>query len=258
MQRLPKRKCPCGAAPLTRADVEAWLDGYLPYALQTGDIAGAVVVVVKDGEVLLQKGYGYSDVAARKPVDPELTLFRPGSISKLFTWTAVMQQVEQGKLDLDKDINEYLDFKIPPRDGQPITLRNIMTHTAGFEEQVKGLMGAEGAANSGARRATQGLGADANLRSGRHACVFELCDGAGWLHRRASVRRRLRRIPRTAHLHAAGHEARNLPSTAAGRIASRSCPRAMRVASGDPKPFEIVGVAPAGACPHPARTWRNS
>lgn len=135
---------PPDAAPLTRENVEAWLDGYLPYALHTGDVAGAVVVVVKDGQVLLQKGYGYSDVAARKPVDPELTLFRPGSVSKLFTWTAVMQQVEQGKLDLDTDVNNYLDFKIPPRDGQPITLRNIMTHTAGFEEQIKGLMGEEG------------------------------------------------------------------------------------------------------------------
>lgn len=131
-------------AALTREDVEAWLDGYLPYALQSGGIAGAVVVVVKDGQVLLQKGYGYADVAARQPVDPERTLFRPGSVSKLFTWTAVMQQVEQGKLDLDTDVNEYLDFEIPPRDGQPITLRHIMTHTAGFEEQVKGLIGQEG------------------------------------------------------------------------------------------------------------------
>ncbi|MGH8178480.1 MAG: serine hydrolase domain-containing protein [Steroidobacter sp.] len=132
------------AAPLTRADLEAWLDGFLPYALRTADIAGAVVVVVKDGEVLLQRGYGYSDVAARKPVDPQLTLFRPGSVSKLFTWTAVMQLVEQGKLDLDADVNTYLDFEIPARDGQPVTLRNIMTHTPGFEEQVKGLMGVEG------------------------------------------------------------------------------------------------------------------
>jgi CubicO group peptidase (beta-lactamase class C family) len=131
-------------AVLTRTDAEAWLDGFLPYALETGDIAGAVVVIVKDGKILLQKGYGHADVAARKPVDPEVTLFRPGSVSKLFTWTAVMQLVEQGKLDLDTDVNKYLDFEIPARDGQPITLRNIMTHTAGFEEQIKGLMGVDG------------------------------------------------------------------------------------------------------------------
>ena len=135
---------PANASPqLTRADVEAWLDGFMPMSLKTSDIAGAVVVVVNDGAILVQKGYGYSDVEKRTPVDPERTLFRPGSVSKLFTWTAVMQLVEQGKLDLDADINKYLDFKIPARDGKPITLRNIMTHTSGFEEQAKGLIARE-------------------------------------------------------------------------------------------------------------------
>jgi CubicO group peptidase (beta-lactamase class C family) len=129
-----------GPANLTRADLEAWLDGYMPYALQSGDIAGAVVVVVKDGEVLLQKGYGYADLATGTPVDPERHLFRPGSISKLFTWTAVMQLVGQGKLDLDADLNQYIDFEIPPKDGAPATLRQVMTHTAGFEEQIRGLI----------------------------------------------------------------------------------------------------------------------
>src|SRR5881275_3649209 len=130
---------PSGAHALTKEDVEAWLDGFTPYALQRGDVAGAVVVVVKAGQVLLAKGYGYADVAARKPVDPERTLFRAGSVSKLFTWTAVMQLVEQGKLDLDADINGYLDFKIPPRNGKPITLHNLMTHGAGFDK-VGGLL----------------------------------------------------------------------------------------------------------------------
>ena len=124
---------------LTADDVNAWLDGYLPFALAKGDIAGAVVAVVKDGQIVTERGYGYSDVEKKAPVDPKLTLFRPGSVSKLFTWTAVMQQVEQGKIDLDADVNKYLDadFQIAPRDGKPITMRNIMTHTAGFEEQVK-------------------------------------------------------------------------------------------------------------------------
>lgn len=125
---------------LTRQDADAWLDGFMPYALGRGDIAGAVVVIVKDGKVLTQRGFGYADVATRKPVDPEKTLFRPGSVSKLYTWTAVMQQVEAGKLDLDADINRYLDFTIPPFDGKPVTLRNIMTHTAGFEEAGRDLI----------------------------------------------------------------------------------------------------------------------
>ena len=79
-------------------------------------------LVVKDGKVLFSRGYGYSDVEKKTPVSPDSTLFRPGSISKLFTWTAVMQLVEQNKLDLDRDINTYLDFKIPATFPQPITL----------------------------------------------------------------------------------------------------------------------------------------
>ncbi len=110
---------------------------------KSGDIPGAVVVVVKDGQVLTERGYGYADVAKRTPVDPALTLFRPGSVSKLLTWTAVMQQVEQGKIDLDADINQYLDFKVPGLDGKPITMRNLMQHTAGFEEQAKGIIAEE-------------------------------------------------------------------------------------------------------------------
>ena len=125
---------------LTAGDVDAWLDGYLPFALAQADIAGAVVVVVKDGQVLTQRSYGYADVAARRPVDPATTLFRPGSISKLFTWTAVMQLVEQGKIDLDVDVNRYLDFSIPPYGGKSITMRNIMTHTPGFEASLKHLI----------------------------------------------------------------------------------------------------------------------
>ncbi|AOG01378.1 beta-lactamase family protein [Blastomonas sp. RAC04] len=131
------------ANPLNSADVEAWLDGFLPYALEKGKIPGAVVVVVNGDGVVLQKGYGYSDVAKRTPVSPETTLFRPGSVSKLFTWTAVMQQVEAGKLDLDKDVNSYIDFEIPPFEGKPITLRHIMTHTAGFEESVRHLISSD-------------------------------------------------------------------------------------------------------------------
>src|SRR6188768_4543267 len=129
-----------GAVPLTKADVDVWLDGYLPYALRTADIPGVVVTVVKDGQLLTARGFGYADSEKRTPVDPERTLFRPGSVSKLVTWTAVMQMVEQGKLDLDKDINAYLDFKIPDYDGKPITLRQMMTHTAGFEEAVKDII----------------------------------------------------------------------------------------------------------------------
>ena len=124
---------------MTAVDVETFLDGLVPLQLKHADIAGATISVVKDGKLLFTKGYGYADVQKKRPVSPHETLFRPGSISKLFTWTAIMQLFEQGKLDLDRDVNEYLDFKIPDAFGKPITLKNIMTHTPGFEEQIKDL-----------------------------------------------------------------------------------------------------------------------
>ena len=125
---------------LTASDVEAFLDGVVPLQLAREDIAGATVAIVKDGKVLFEKGYGYADVKEKKPVVADTTMFRPGSVSKLFTWTAVMQLVEQGKLDLDRDVNDYIDYKIPDAFGKPITLRNILTHTPGFEEQIKDLI----------------------------------------------------------------------------------------------------------------------
>ncbi len=125
---------------LTADDLAAYFDGILPQQLKRENIAGAVVIVVKDGKVLFQKGYGYSDVEKKAPMLPDRTLVRPGSVSKLFTWTAVMQMVEQGKIDLDRDVNDYLDFKIPSTYPKPITMRNLMTHTAGFEEAVKDLI----------------------------------------------------------------------------------------------------------------------
>ena len=131
---------PVGAPELTADDATAYFDGFLPYALRQGDVAGAVITVVKDGRVLLEKGYGVADMATQAPVDPKTTLFRPGSTSKLFTWTAVMQLVEQGKLDLDKNVDTYLDFKLPGTWPAPITLRHLMTHTAGFEETIKHLI----------------------------------------------------------------------------------------------------------------------
>jgi CubicO group peptidase (beta-lactamase class C family) len=122
---------------LEAADLESWLDGMMPATLEQGDVAGAVVSVVKDGQVLLAKGYGYADKVERTPMDAGRTLVRPGSVSKLFTWTAVMQLVEQGKIDLDADVNTYLDFRIPAPFGHPITMNDLMTHRAGFEEGLK-------------------------------------------------------------------------------------------------------------------------
>ena len=123
-----------------RVELAAFLDGIMTANLRDKHVAGATVAVVKDGALFFAKGYGYSDVDRRASVDAERTLFRIGSTSKLFTWTAVMQLVEQGRLDLDTDVNKYLDFRIPETYPQPITLRHILTHTPGFEEDGRDLI----------------------------------------------------------------------------------------------------------------------
>jgi len=122
------------------AVVEAFVDGAVKPMMEAEHTTAGVVAVMKGGEMIFAKGYGYADVEKHIPVDPEVNLFRPGSISKLFTGVSVMQLVEQGKLDLDVDVNQYLKtFKIKNTyPDQPVTLRHIMTHTAGFEDGVLG------------------------------------------------------------------------------------------------------------------------
>ncbi|MBV9762522.1 MAG: serine hydrolase [Acidobacteriaceae bacterium] len=126
--------------PLTAEDLTAFVDGILPIQLDRSDEAGAVVAVIRDGQAVLKKGYGYSDVEKKTPVDPDVTGFRPGSISKLFTWISIMQLKEQGKLKLDDDVNQYIDFKIREPWGKPVTIRDLMTHRPGFEEAVRDLI----------------------------------------------------------------------------------------------------------------------
>ena len=138
---LPPREAPSGEHQLTAEDVNAWLDGKLPDTLKNGDIPGAVVTVVKDGQVVTTRGYGWSDTGASGgnpvAVDPQKSLFRLASISKIPTSIAAMQLVEQGKVDLDADISAYLDFEIERRFDEPLTLRNLLTHSAGFEESIR-------------------------------------------------------------------------------------------------------------------------
>jgi CubicO group peptidase (beta-lactamase class C family) len=234
------------AHDLTKADVDAWLDGFMPYALKAGAIPGAVVVVVKDGQPLTTRGFGYSDVKAQKPVDPSLTLFRPGSVSKLFTWTAVMQQVQAGKLDLDKDVNTYLDFKIPPRNGKPVTLRNIMTHTAGFAETAKYLiefgdvkpkpLGAVLSRWSPPRIYDPGeIPAYSNYAASLAGYIVERVSGEPF---NIYVQRHI--------FDPAGmnHSSFDQPLPASLRPLMS---KAYKFGSDDPQPYEVIGMAPAGA-----------
>jgi len=121
------------------AELEAFLNHTIVNELQTYRIPGATVAVVKEGQLFFAEGYGYANLENQTPVDANTTLFGIGSITKLFTWTAVMQLVEEGKIDLHADVNTYLsDFTIPNTYPQPVTMENLMTHTAGFENKERG------------------------------------------------------------------------------------------------------------------------
>ena len=121
------------------AAVEAFFDNLVPKLMEKHHVPGGAISLVKDGKQLFAKGYGYANLDTEKPVHADETLFRIASISKLFTWIAVMQQVEEGRIDLDTNVNKYLKkFKIPDTfPGRPVTMRHLMTHTAGFDDHIE-------------------------------------------------------------------------------------------------------------------------
>jgi CubicO group peptidase (beta-lactamase class C family) len=248
---------PAGPRTLDKQDLDSWLDGYMPYAINTGGIPGAVVVVVKDGHILTARGFGYADAEKRLPVDPERTLFRPGSVSKLVTWTAVMQLVEQHKLDLDTDINIYLDFKIPPRDGQPVTLRNVMTHTAGFEEAAKYIIDYAPAKVMPLDALLKAWVPERIFPAGTTPAYSNYATAlAGYIVQRISGENFDDYVD--AHIFK--------PLGMAHASFRQPLPPAlaplMSVGYGKPGEtplgFEVVGPAPAARCPRPARTWDAS
>ncbi len=128
------------AAPFDVVALEAFVDGVMAAQFEELDLVGAVVTVVQANGPTFGKGYGYADLESRTPVDPERTLFRIGSVTKLFVWTAVMQLVEQGDVDLNTDVNAYLrSVQVPDTFPEPVTLAHLMAHTAGFEDRSVGL-----------------------------------------------------------------------------------------------------------------------
>jgi len=121
--------------PSDPTEIGSYLDRLFNQQLEQYRIVGMTAVMVKDGQVIYQRGYGQTDLDKKIPVDPSNSLFRIGSVTKVFTWIAVLQLYEQGLLDLDSDINTYLDFRIPDTFPEPITLKHLMSHTAGFEDR---------------------------------------------------------------------------------------------------------------------------
>ena len=119
-----------------RLAVRQFIDGVMASQIAGDQAVGATVSIVHRGEVVLAQGYGTADRAVGRPVSGDETLFRIGSVSKVFVWVAVMQQVAAGRLDLNADVNTYLkDLQLPETFPVPITLTHLMTHTAGFEDK---------------------------------------------------------------------------------------------------------------------------
>jgi len=127
--------------PIPPAELEAFVDGVVRQAMASDHIAGVAVSVVQNGQVVLKKGYGYDRQSPVRAVDPDQTLFRLGSISKTFTWIAVMKQVEGRRMGLANPINPYLPqrLQIPEQGyGRDITVLDLMGHVAGFEDRAMG------------------------------------------------------------------------------------------------------------------------
>lgn len=116
------------------------LDPLLDREMARRNIPGAVCVVVADGRLVFAKGYGVTDSDTKQPVDPATTVFRLASVSKVFAAVAVMQLVEQGKLDLHADVNSYLKkLELPQTYPDPVTLDHLLTHTGGFDDRYLGM-----------------------------------------------------------------------------------------------------------------------
>ncbi len=125
--------------PTDPSELETFLDAFFAEQMEALHIPGAVVVFVKDGEVFLAKGYGFADLENQIPVDPDQTLFRAGSVSKLFAATAIMQLAEQGRLIMDDPVNQHLQrFQLEDNYPDPVTIANLLTHTGGFDEKLTG------------------------------------------------------------------------------------------------------------------------
>ncbi len=126
---------------LPPAELETFVDGVVKDAMAREHIAGVTVSVVQNGQVVLKKGYGFASLNPRRAVDPDRSLFRVGSISKTFTWIAVMKEVEAGRIRLNQPINLYLPEKVQVRDqgyDQPVRVANLMDHSPGFEDRALG------------------------------------------------------------------------------------------------------------------------
>ena len=123
------------AGPTDPKELEAWMDQFLAEYLRNSPQASLGFALVKNGKIFFQKGYGYADDKKKTPVIPDQTIFDTASVSKLVTATAVMQLVDQGKLNLDADVNTYLkQFQLENNYLAPVTVSSLLTHTGGIDD----------------------------------------------------------------------------------------------------------------------------
>ncbi|HKR58541.1 MAG TPA: serine hydrolase domain-containing protein, partial [Pyrinomonadaceae bacterium] len=128
--------------PTDPKELETFVDKIFTEQMEREHIPGAEFVFVKDGKVFFSKGYGFANLEKQQPVVPEQTIFRIGSISKVFTATAVVQLADRGRLKLHTDVNRYLKkLKVPATFPGPVTPAHLITHTAGFDEIRPGTQG---------------------------------------------------------------------------------------------------------------------
>lgn len=115
-------------------DLNNWIDSHIKVGMDSFNIAGATIVLLHRDSILHISGYGLADIESNTPVNYNSSIFGVGSVSKTFVATAIMQLYEDGKLELDRDVNSYLkSFQLEYKFNAPITLRHILTHTAGFD-----------------------------------------------------------------------------------------------------------------------------
>ncbi|MGW0214086.1 serine hydrolase domain-containing protein [Micromonospora chokoriensis] len=246
---------PGGTDPaLTGTDVNAWLDGLLPAALDRTGIAGATVAVVNDGTIVTTRGYGYADTGdggeGAVPVDPDRHLYRMGSVSKLVTATAVLQLVQDGKLDLDADVETYLDFDLPRSYERAVTLRHLLTHTAGFEERIAGLIGTDGSTVD-LRKALATDPPEQIYEPGTVPAYSNYSNAlAGYIVERVSGTRFEEYVQRNV-LERAGMPSSTFEQPLPAALRDRMS-KGYDTSSAPAAPFEIVGTPPPGALSAPA------
>jgi len=141
---LKKEELSFFAHSLDSETVSEFSDEFFKKNMEKYDVPGAVITIVKGNKVLFSKGYGYSDVDNSIPVTTDGTLFRIGSVSKLFTAMAIIQLANEGKIDLEEDVEEYLPkLNINNPYDTKITMSMILTHIAGIDSEMIGELSME-------------------------------------------------------------------------------------------------------------------